>query len=102
LDSTRTSAFYVAKHEESDCRVASAHLRKDGEFVNFHHFGVGGGTAAAAVFVDERVTENGQEPRKYVVHWWDLMPQPVRLQQRASRTRCSASSESIVSAIAAR
>ena len=35
LDTTRTSTFNVAKHEESDCRVASAHLRKDGEFVNF-------------------------------------------------------------------
>ncbi len=82
MDTTRTSAFYVAKHEESDCRVGSAHLPKDGELVNFGHFGVGGGTAAAAVFVEERVTENGQEPRKYVVDWRDLLPQPVRLQQR--------------------
>ena len=82
MDTTRTSAFYVAKHEESGCRVGSSHLPEDGELVNFGHFGVGGGTAAAAVFVEERVTENGQEPRKDVVDWRDLLPQPVRLQQR--------------------
>ena len=57
MDTTRTSAFNVAKHEESDRRVGSPHLPEDGELVNSDRFGVSGGTAIAAVFVDERVTE---------------------------------------------